>query len=117
MLISRKGAQIGPVLLLNINRKPYMVSPMTSSLLTLGDLERSKSRSLGFQNLVSRKGAELGPMLLLPMNRKQYMVSPMTPSLLTLSNIERSKSRSARFSAVGPLNGIDIFAKGLLLPP
>ncbi len=28
-LISRKGAQLGPMLLLNINRKPYMGSPMT----------------------------------------------------------------------------------------
>ncbi len=38
------------MLLLTINRKPYMESQMTSSLLTLNDLERSKSRSrsLGF---------------------------------------------------------------------
>ncbi len=34
------------MLLLTINRKPYMASSMTSSLLTLSDLERSKSRSL-----------------------------------------------------------------------
>ncbi len=42
-----------------------MGSPMTPSHLTLGDLERSKSRSLKFSSLVSRKGAKLGPMLLL----------------------------------------------------
>ncbi len=36
------------MLLLTTNRKPYVVSPMTSSLLTLSDLERSKSRSLEF---------------------------------------------------------------------
>ncbi len=42
-----------------------MASPMVPSLLTLSDLEMSKSRSLGFQSLISRKRAELGPMLLL----------------------------------------------------
>ncbi len=96
-LISCKGAELGPMILSNINRKPCMVSPMTSSLLTLSDLERSKSRSLGFQSLISRKEAELGPMLLfLTINRKPYMVSPMTSSLWTLSDLESSKSRSLR---------------------
>ena len=47
-LISSKGAMLGPMLLLNINGKPYMGSPMVSSHLTLSDLERSKSRSLRF---------------------------------------------------------------------
>ncbi len=28
-LISRNGAKLGPMLLLTIKRKPYMVSPMT----------------------------------------------------------------------------------------
>ena len=38
----------------------------TASLdLTLGDLGRSKSRSLRFQSLISRNGAKLGPMLLI----------------------------------------------------
>ncbi len=36
---------------------------MTSSLLTLGDHERSKSKSPRFQGLISGKGADLGPML------------------------------------------------------
>ena len=31
-LISHKGAELGPMLLLTINRKPYMTSPMTSSI-------------------------------------------------------------------------------------
>ncbi len=44
-LISCKGAELGPVLLLTINTKPYMASLITSSLWTLSDLERSKSRS------------------------------------------------------------------------
>ena len=73
-----------------------MASPMSSLVLTLSDLERSTSRSLGFQCLISRKGAELGPMLLLIINRKPYMASPMT-SLLTLSVPGRSKSRSLGF--------------------
>ena len=64
-LISRKGVELGPMLLLTINREPYMASIMPSSLLLLSDLERSKSRTLGFQDPISRKGAELGPMLLI----------------------------------------------------
>ena len=55
--ISRKAAQLGPMLLLNIDRKPYMWSPMSSSHLTLSDLERSKSRSRRFLSLISCKGA------------------------------------------------------------
>ena len=82
---------------------------MTSSILTLSDLERSKSRSVGFQSLISRKGAELGHMLLLAINRKPCMASPMTPSHLTLSDPEWSKSRSLRFWVVGDLYGIDLF--------
>ncbi len=35
--ISRKGAEFEHMLLLNINRKAYMESPVTSSHLTLGD--------------------------------------------------------------------------------
>ncbi len=42
--LSRKAAQLGPMLLLNINRKPYMKNPIALSHLTLSDLERSKSR-------------------------------------------------------------------------
>ncbi len=47
-LISRKGAELGPILILTINRKPYMASPMVLSNLTFTDLQRSKSRSLRF---------------------------------------------------------------------
>ena len=61
-----------------------MVSPMTSHL-TLSDLERSNSKSLGFQSLISCKGAELGHMLLLNINRKAYMGSPASP-YVTISN-------------------------------
>ena len=73
---------------------------MPFSLLILSDLERPKSRSLGFQSLISRKGAELGSMLLLTIKRKPYMASPMALSNLTLTDLERSKSRSLRFSVV-----------------
>ena len=44
--ISRKGAELGHVLLLDTNRKSHMESPTAPSHLTLGDLVRSKSRSL-----------------------------------------------------------------------
>ena len=44
-------------LLLDINRKPYMGSPMEAPNLTLSDFERSKSRSLKFRSLIFRKGA------------------------------------------------------------
>ncbi len=54
-LISRKGAHLGPMLLLNINRKLHMGSPMAPSHLTLGDLERLRSRSPIFESLISRK--------------------------------------------------------------
>ncbi len=70
-----------------------MVTPITPSLLILSDLERSKSRSLGFRSLVSRKGAEIGHMLLIN-HRKPYMASPMTPSHLTLSDLEKVKGHS-----------------------
>ena len=38
-LIFCEGAELGHKLLLNINRKAYMESPMTSSHMTLSDLE------------------------------------------------------------------------------
>ncbi len=81
------------MLLLNINRKPYMGSPMTLSHLTLSDLESSMSRSIRFQRLISRKAVELYHKLILNINRKSYMGSPMPLSYLTLSDIERSKLR------------------------
>ena len=50
-----------------------MGSPVALSYLTLGDLERSNSRSLRSRSLISRKGDELGHMLLLlNINRKAY---------------------------------------------
>ena len=49
----------------NINRKPYMGSPMAPSHLTLSDIESSKSRSLRFWSLISCTGDELGHTLLL----------------------------------------------------
>ncbi len=77
------------MLLLNINRKSYMGSPMALLHLTLSDLETSNSMSPKFQvkvkithrlqSLISRKRAELGNKLLLTINRKPYMVSVMAP--------------------------------------
>ncbi len=74
-LLSCKGADLGHMLLLNINRKAYMWSPITLSHLTLSDLERPNSRSLRFRSLISRKGVELGHTLLLKINRKLYVGS------------------------------------------
>ncbi len=65
------------MLLLNINIKPYMGSPVTLSPLTLSDLERSNSRSHSEALCLAK---ELGPY------RKpyiMYMRSPMTLSHLT----------------------------------
>ncbi len=46
-VISRKGTlKLGRMLLLNINRKPYTVSPMVSSHSPVSDLEKSNSRSM-----------------------------------------------------------------------
>ncbi len=59
-LLSCNGAELGHILLLNINRKACMGSSKTLSHLTLSDLERS----LRFRSLISRKGAELVHMLL-----------------------------------------------------
>ena len=55
--ISRKGAELGHMLLLNSNRKPYMESPMTLSYLTLKGQSQDDS---DFKALYPAKGAELG---------------------------------------------------------
>ncbi len=91
-----------------INRKPHMMSPMTSSHLTLSDIERSNSRSLRFQSLVSCEYAEIGHMLLLNINRKAYMTSPMILSHLTLSDLERSNSRSLIFRSLISCKGAEL---------
>ena len=85
-LTSHKRAQRGRMLLLNIDGKPYMESPVPPSYLTLS----WTSRSLRFQSLISWKWAELRHMLLLNINRKLYIGNPMVPWHLTLSELERS---------------------------
>ena len=52
-LISRKGAELGHVLLLDTNRKSHMESPTAPSHLTLSDLVRSRSRSLTLKAYMS----------------------------------------------------------------
>ena len=76
-LVSPKGSELGYMLPLTINRKPYMGSPITLSHFTLNDLEKSLSMSLGFRSLISCKGAELSHTLLLNINKKAYMGSPL----------------------------------------
>ncbi len=87
-LTFHKGAQLGHMLLLNVNRKPYTCigSPVAPSHLTLSNPERSESRSLILQSHI----------LLLSINRKPYIESPMAPSYLTSSDLERSKSPKFR---------------------
>ncbi len=76
--ISLKGAELRHMVLLNINRNPYMGSPTTPSHLALNNLEREKSRSFRF-----RKTTELHHMLLLNVNRKTCIGSPLVRLYLT----------------------------------
>ena len=58
--MSCKGVELGHILLLNINRKPYIGSPIIPFDLTLsGDFKRSKSRPLRFQILLSHNEGSL----------------------------------------------------------
>ncbi len=98
--VSCKGAELGHMLLLSLNRKAYMGSPMTLSHLTLNDLERSVARSFGFQRLIFCKAAELGHMLLLNTDRTWYIGCPKSPSHLTLSDLKRSKIRCRIWSEI-----------------
>ncbi len=41
-LIFHKEIKLGPILQSTINRKPYIGSPMVSSILTLSDLDKPK---------------------------------------------------------------------------
>ncbi len=50
-LTSCKGAELGDMLLLNINRKAYKGSPMTSSHMTLSDLESHNQGHSDFEAL------------------------------------------------------------------
>ncbi len=47
------------MLLLNINKKPYMGSPIAASHLTLNDLERSNSKSLRFSMVGDLYGIDI----------------------------------------------------------
>ena len=58
-LVSRKGAELGYILLLNTNSNPYMGSRMAPLHLTLSDIERLNSKSRIFYSVRSAKGEEL----------------------------------------------------------
>ncbi len=49
--ISRKGTELGRILVLATIKKPYMGSPMTLSQMALTDLESSKSSYSDFKAL------------------------------------------------------------------
>ena len=71
---------------------------MRLSHLTLSELERSKSRSLRFQNITSRKGADLGRMLLCYMHQSESMYAESIGAItFDFSDPERLMSRSLRF--------------------
>ncbi len=94
------------MLLLNINRKPYKGSLMTLSYLTLGDLKRSKSRSLRFQSLIHlAKEAELGHVLLLNMYRNIW--ESIDVITFDFNDLERSMSRSLIFGRLISRKGAD----------
>ena len=86
-LVSRKGFQLGHVLLLNTNRKSHMSSTAPSHL-TLSDFERSMSRSLRFWKPRSRNGPKIGHMLLLKRNGKSFTGSPLMWLHLTLVTLK-----------------------------
>ncbi len=62
------------MLVLNIDRKPYIRSPIALSHLTLNDLERSKLGSLRCEALYLII-EQLDPMWLLYINREPYVES------------------------------------------
>ncbi len=51
LYLTEVGTDLGHMLLLNMNGKPYVGISMTHSHLTLRDLDISKSRSLRLQSL------------------------------------------------------------------
>ena len=103
-----KGAELGHVLLLNINRKAYNYGESIGAItFDLSDLERSMSRPLRIRRLISLKGAELGHMLLSNINRKSYGESSNTVTF-DLSHLERPMSRSLRFWKLRSRKRVDV---------
>ncbi len=86
------------MLLLNVNRKPYMEIPLTLSQVTLSNIERSKLRSLRFPSIICRKGAELAHMLLI--NRKACMSSLLVRLQLTLVTLKGQCQGHADFEGL-----------------
>ena len=88
------------MLLLNLNRIAYKESPITSSHLTLIDLESQSQGHWNVKTLYLIR--ELGHMLLLNI-KKPYMGSPVTIqslSHLTLIDLKRSKLRYRIWSKI-----------------
>ncbi len=88
----RKWPKVGHtcMLLLNINRKPYIWSPFLLVWLYL-ILVTLKGQCQGHSEskVYICKEAELGHVLLLNTNRKSHMGCPKSPSYLTLSDLVR----------------------------
>ncbi len=93
--LSRKGAELRQMLLLNTNRKSYVVRPTD---LTLIDLDRSKSWSLTDCEVVYLvKEQSWAILFCFETNRKSHIGNPTAPLHLTLRDFERSKSRPLAF--------------------
>ncbi len=78
------------MLLLNVNMKPHIGSPMALSNLTLSDLERSNTKSPRFRSLIFRKGVYLGFILLNYTIIRNHIWGVKWQLHLNLSNLERS---------------------------
>ncbi len=84
--------------------------PMPPSHLTLSDIERSTSRSLGSLSLISREQTELVTLVLgfyvSMLSISKEPGSPMTPSSLTSSDLEAKSQVQSCFEAIDFLESL-----------
>ncbi len=98
-IMFHKGAELGHMLLLNINRKAYMGSPFGAITFDLSDLQRSMLRPpMIFESFYIRQRSWVRPhvSIISNVNRKAYEESNNTVTF-GLSLLERPMSRSIRF--------------------
>ncbi len=103
VLISSNAAQVGPMLLLNTNRKSYMGSPMAPLHLTFyGDLERSQLRSFDSEIVYLIKSR------VTPYNMKLYTVYRMAPAHFILEWHWKIKAKVPRLWRLIPRKGAEL---------
>ncbi len=89
------------MLLLNINRKAYMGSPITLSHLTFVTLKGQSQGHSDFKAVcLAKEQSYTYHMLLLNISRKVYMRSSMTLSHMTLSDLETQSLGCSNFEAL-----------------